>query len=136
MSTFSYYCGMHKQIAILLSCVLYFFMSIGVFVDVHKCCGKIVSVDWYEYKSEKCGSNGCEKKGCCENTSEYFRVKDDQDYTLVEIKCADTPIFENFSCYSFIDSPVILARSKDFFLPQPDRPPKIPIHLKNRVLLI
>ena len=67
-----------RSILIFTYVILYFALSTGVLFSVHKCGNQIVNVSLFSSKAKSCCAKGCEKKGCCENETHFFKVKEDQ----------------------------------------------------------
>ena len=128
-----------RSIIILIYMVLYFVISTGVLFSVHKCGGEIVNINLFTAKAKTCCKKGCEKKGCCQNETHFFKVKEDQKlYSDVHIPDFHPEFFAEFDF-----SEIVIENTQSVFVPRslPIRPPpisiqKTPLFIKNRVLLI
>jgi hypothetical protein len=72
---------MLKRGVILLSCLFYFALTAGIHLQLHSCCGAIVS--WQlatkgESDEEKHG-NCCHKPSCCDSQEIHIQLQDDQE---------------------------------------------------------
>lgn len=123
-----------RSIIILFYLVLYFVISTGVLFSVHKCRGEVVNISLFTVKAKSC----C-KKGCCQNETHFFKVKEDQKlYSDIHI-----PDFHPEFIAEFDFSEIAIEHTSSIFVPRslPIRPPpisfhKTPLFIKNRVLLI
>ena len=128
-----------RSILIFTYSIIYFTLSTGVLFSVHKCGDQIVNVSLFSSKVKSCCTKGYEKKGCCENETYFFKVKEDQKlYADVHI-----PDFHPEFLAEFDFSELLNENIQSDYVPRslPIRPPplsiqKTPLFIKNRVLLI
>ena len=128
-----------RSILIFTYVILYFALSTGVLFSVHKCGNQIINVSLFSSKAKSCCAKGCEKKGCCENETHFFKVKEDQKlYADFHI-----PDFHSEFLAEFDFSELLFENTQSIYVPKSlpiRRPPisiqKTPLFIKNRVLLI
>lgn len=120
---------------------LYTFLNIGLVVNAHYCCGKIDSISLFNAKAETCSLCGKKKMSgkCCKDTKTQISTDDDQiNHQVIHdltsfLRCiAILPQEIHFTKNEF----AILNKHKTQFFVFETGPPKTPIYLQNRSLLI
>jgi hypothetical protein len=89
-----------KKIAIIVTTVIYLFLSVGIRINTHYCGDKVSSVDFFFSSKNCCGLEEVAKK-CCSDKVSYLKISDNQK---------DSPLF-SFSAPDFSD---ILVPALDF----------------------
>jgi hypothetical protein len=71
-----------KKIAILITAIIYLFLSTGIKVNTHYCGDKISSVDFFFGSKDCCDKEDVAKK-CCKDKITYIKLSDTQKGTPV-----------------------------------------------------
>ena len=86
---------MLKKSYILFFAMVYFIASSGFTINTHFCGGKLKTVSLFNQAKEGCCSKKTCKKGCCQDSKSFIKVKDVQEsnnnsvLTSKQIKIAD-----------------------------------------------
>ena len=72
---------MIKKAVVISSCLLYLLLSAGVHLNLHTCCGSIVSwtMATNDASKEEKHENCCHNSGCCDSQELHFQIQDDQE---------------------------------------------------------
>lgn len=128
-----------RKFLILSFALIYFGLSAGVLVSIHRCGGEIVNIDFFSSHAESCGSKACERKGCCENETHFCKIENNQK----EISEVGIPLF--YDDYEFVElvfpSLTSSLYSFQFLKTFPVRHPpnknlKTPLFIHHRAILI
>jgi hypothetical protein len=67
--------------------MMYMTVSSGIAMEIHYCMGEKAGVDFYQLSDEKCGKCGMKeqnKKGCCSDEHQFFKLEDSQKKSVVD----------------------------------------------------
>lgn len=72
---------MIKKALVIFSCLFYLLVTAGVHLNLHTCCGSIVSwtLATTENSTEEKHENCCHKPGCCDSHEIHFQIQADQE---------------------------------------------------------
>ena len=127
-----------KKFALIAFSIFYLLIVTGVNLNMHYCGGKLISISIAQTSNE-IGCCGVKKssKGCCQDESTYIKLKDKH------IQSADLKMYVKLISSILITSEFNVSinelTSKSEIVSNYHSPPpnyKIPLFLKNRVLII
>ena len=98
-----------KKLAVILIMLLYGFTSTGMTLQLHYCCGKLKSVEFFATEKKDCGmSHKMGSKPCCETKEFSGNQHSDQLLQLQAINLMVAPA----------DIPAPVAHTPEIILPQ------------------
>ncbi len=83
-----------KKITIIITAIIYLFLSIGIRMNTHYCGDKISSVNFFFDNGKSCCGQEDLAKKCCKNKVSYLKLSDNQK---------DSPLF-SFSVPDFSEA--------------------------------
>lgn len=131
---------MRKAVIILLT-FIYSLSAVGACVTIHYCGGEVASVSVFSAEGKKCMcpvKDGQMKKGCCENKTLTFKIKDDQSklnafvfnaQKIFDAQLAILPIAEAIRY-------AVIVEVQSYSAHNPPDPVKQPLYILNQVFRI
>ena len=125
-----------KKIAIIVTAIIYLFLSVGIRMNTHYCGNKISSVDFFFDKGKNCcGDEGLAKK-CCKDKVSYLKIGDNQKnspsfiFAVPDFSYALVPSVDCSKLYLFTKQELPVNYSLFFDSDIPVR--KNPLYIVNR----
>ena len=125
-----------KNFIIILFSTFYLLTSIGGNFNLHYCGGNLKSISFISQKS--CCADKMENKGCCQNKTIVVKANDKHQSSKIDkinfakiVLILDNSIPEIYHTSSYTNETEV---SENFH--SPPIPLKLPIYLKNKVLII
>lgn len=82
-----------KKFITAIIAILYLGSSSGVAMEIHYCMGKKSGVEFYGAESKLCSKCGMiEKKGCCHDKHQFYKLQDAHKIVAAEDKINFTPL--------------------------------------------
>jgi hypothetical protein len=127
-----------KKFALIAFSIFYLLIVTGVNLNMHYCGGKLISISIAQTSNE-IGCCGVKKssKGCCHDQSTYIKLKD-KHIQSVDLKMS-VKLISSILITSEFNVSINELTSKSEIVSNYHSPPpnyKIPLFLKNRVLII
>ncbi|HSZ73013.1 MAG TPA: hypothetical protein VK750_10085 [Cytophagaceae bacterium] len=95
-----------KKIAVIITTIIYLFLSTGVRINAHYCGDRISSVDFFFDQTKSCCGDDALAKKCCKDKVSYIKLSDNQNFS---------PVF-SFSAPDFSEALVPLVDYSRFYL--------------------
>ena len=127
-----------KKFALIAFSIFYLLIVTGVNLNMHYCGGKLISISIAQNSNE----NGCcgvkkSTKGCCQDESKFIKLKD-KHIQSADLKMS-VKLISSILITSEFNVSINELTSKSEIVSNYHSPPpnyKIPLFLKNRVLII
>jgi hypothetical protein len=125
-----------KKIVLIVTAIIYLFLSVGVRMTTHYCGDKISSVDFFFSKNKSCCGTDELTKKCCKDKVSYLKISDNQKSSPVfsfpspDFSEALLPAIDYSKTYLFVKQE--LPVSTVLFFDSDTPVEKNPIYIVNR----